>query len=429
VNTHRFLFYLLLVLLPTQLTKYFFPEFALVNGIRVDYLAPVIYLTDLIIIAIIVFWLIEYVAAASYAAKNKARKVRAATLILFGTTIVIAINIFFAINPTIAFLKWLRIIETGFLVFYILKAKPNLRFTIYCLLFAGFYSCILAWIQFIYQSSIGGILWWIGERTFTVTTSGIARTIVNNQLFLRPYATFPHPNVLAGFLTCLIPFIFYLKNLNKITQLLFIPTLILFLATLVITFSQSAWIIALITTLIFIVKERHIRLTTPAVFLGLVIFTLILSFISYQFVEKESIARRIAVTNNAFSIIQENPLFGVGLNNFIIANQQNIQVNSYQDLQPVHSIYLLFAAEMGIVGILLFVLVLFYLYKKTRIGKDSFYIIWPLATLLLLGLFDHYPLTIHQTLLFISILTGFIYSTSLSVIHLHKGKHHDKRSK
>src|SRR5260221_424888 len=48
------LFTLFIVLLPVQLGLHFWPDWALVSGIRVDYLAPVIYLTDLIVIALLV---------------------------------------------------------------------------------------------------------------------------------------------------------------------------------------------------------------------------------------------------------------------------------------------------------------------------------------------------------------------------------------
>src|SRR5260221_1150 len=47
------LFTLFIVLLPVQLGLHFWPDWALVSGIRVDYLAPVIYLTDLIVIALL----------------------------------------------------------------------------------------------------------------------------------------------------------------------------------------------------------------------------------------------------------------------------------------------------------------------------------------------------------------------------------------
>ena len=46
---NKILFFLFLLFLPTQLGKHFFLDFSYLSGVRVDYLAPTIYLTDTII--------------------------------------------------------------------------------------------------------------------------------------------------------------------------------------------------------------------------------------------------------------------------------------------------------------------------------------------------------------------------------------------
>ena len=51
--------------------------------------------------------------------------------------------------------------------------------------------------EFIKQASLNGLFWWLGERTFTSSTPGIAKAVIDGRLLMRPYATFPHPNVLA----------------------------------------------------------------------------------------------------------------------------------------------------------------------------------------------------------------------------------------
>ena len=50
-----FFFYLLVLFLPTQFGKHFFPEFSFVFGLRIDYLSPTVYLTDIFIFLIFVF--------------------------------------------------------------------------------------------------------------------------------------------------------------------------------------------------------------------------------------------------------------------------------------------------------------------------------------------------------------------------------------
>src|SRR3989344_9415701 len=50
-------FYLLILFLPTQLGRHFWPNFSFVSGIRIDYLSPTLYATDIFILLIFVFWL------------------------------------------------------------------------------------------------------------------------------------------------------------------------------------------------------------------------------------------------------------------------------------------------------------------------------------------------------------------------------------
>jgi ATP sulfurylase len=60
-------------------------------------------------------------------------------------------------------------------------------------------SALIAFLQIIFGRDIG--LWILGERDFSLSTTSIATFNWYGQIFLRPYATFPHPNVFAAFST------------------------------------------------------------------------------------------------------------------------------------------------------------------------------------------------------------------------------------
>src|SRR6266704_691714 len=53
------LFSLLILFLPTQFGKHFWPSFSIIQGIRVDYLSPTLYFTDILIILLFLVWLIN----------------------------------------------------------------------------------------------------------------------------------------------------------------------------------------------------------------------------------------------------------------------------------------------------------------------------------------------------------------------------------
>jgi O-antigen ligase len=97
-------------------------------------------------------------------------------------------------------------------------------------------------------------------------------------------------------------------------------------------------------------------------------------------------------------MIQKNPVFGIGVNNFF----NNLTVPKEQTdlsfVQPVHNIFLLVFSETGIIGFCFFV----YLFYKVL--RKVFY------RFIFLGFFDHYFLTIQQG----QILLSIIFGTALS---------------
>jgi hypothetical protein len=360
----------------------------------------------------LIFWLFEE--------RNKIKSIlmkKKNIRFVFLFAILILVNVFFAISPVISFIKWVRVIEALFVSLYVVKTKPSVNTSIILLIISGVYSCVLGWAEFILQSSVGGIVWWIGERTFTPTTPGISRMIFDDRLFLRPYATFPHPNVLAGYITSLIPFLFFMKNVRSNTiRLIWIPLCVLFLMTIIISFSQIAWIISSIVLAFYLVTRASKYRRLIALVTGLIIIGILT--ISFAFIEKESVERRIVSATIAYEIIKQNPFTGVGLNNFILALPDFRHIATYQDLQPAHDIYLLLLSELGIVGIIIVSIIFFYIFNKIRIKhyvRSPF--VHALCILLVFGLADHYIITIHQTLLFSSVLIGFSLSSPRGVIH------------
>ena len=209
---HQLLFSLLLVLLPAQPGYHLWPGWALVLGRRIDYLSPTLYLTDIIIFLLLISWYV-----------GKRKKIHfpiLQTILIIGF---IVTNIYFAANRWVAFFSWIKILELVALGIYIVKTKPKFSAIIFPLSVGVFYSSVIAIIQFLLQHSIGGPLWFLGERTFSATTPGIAQiplcfpNKLNCPLMLRSYATFPHPNVLGGYLAVLLPVILQYSN-NQIIQ-------------------------------------------------------------------------------------------------------------------------------------------------------------------------------------------------------------------
>lgn len=122
----------------------------------------------------------------------------------------------------------------------------------------------------------------------------------------------------------------------------------------------------------------------------------------------ESIVRREELTDAAFAMIRDYPVVGVGLNNFIVNLPFYQKTEStVLHLQPVHNIYLLLAAETGLAGLAIF---LWFIWRTIKHLWKSKQFSIALFAALILGLFDHYFLTLQQGQLLFSLILGLCWN-------------------
>jgi O-antigen ligase len=402
VNIELLLLRLILLFLPTQLTAHFWPSWSYVLGIKVDYLAPVIYSTDLLIFALIALWVAKQ--------KTFSLKIKPiAALAAFA-----ALNIIFSNNHILTLTSWLKITPEIMFGCYVFGNSDKVLKTLNKPLILGaLLISLLALAQFYLKSSVGGILYWVGERQLDVNTPGIEKTYLLNNHFLRSYSTFPHPNAAAGFISAVLLLYSTKGKAHTIARLIL-------MAAVLTTFSKSAFLVLVI---IFALKIQNIKpqenilkvmfyfVTTLSLLLPLA-NTLLLTNTGFQM--PETLSRRLQLAAWSGSIISQNPLLGTGLGGFIVELQKVADSSLMRSdtldaiLQPVHNIFLLLTAETGIVGLVLTILTISLALKKfsnqnTRFG-------YALLFILLTGSTDHYWLTIKQTRL----LMVLIFSLALS---------------
>ncbi len=427
---HRRLFFLLILAFPLQIGRHFWPEWSYLLGRRMDYLSPTMYVTDIIIFAVLVAWAVSAIRHPS----NRQKTINTPmTALLIGALIVTFTNIYFAANTFVALYKWVKVYEYVLLGWYIVRTKVRVNEVAYPLMLAAVYSSFIGVLQFVLQRSLGGILWFLGERTFAIDTPGIARTpwcagIANGcTLLLRPYATFSHPNVFAGFIAVTLPFFLVRLSRAKQWSVPYLMTgigMLVTLAGLISSFSRSAWVVSigiLIATWHSIPFYKKPQKTMPLHARGIVLAVAILTgitLLSFPGATDESVTIRRLLNEIAVQIWMGSPVWGVGLGNFLTVLPLLTEYRSVLMLQPVHNIYLLFFAEIGIVGLLIVLALLHIIVRHRRLLIHEFFRNrndWSLAALslaglLLLGTVDHYPLTLQQGqllfVLFISLLIG-----------------------
>lgn len=405
----KYLNLLLIFLFPAQLALHFWPGSAFIFGIRVDYLSPAIYLTDVLFVLLFVLWFIK--TRTKVTTDLKKNRYFLAIFLLF-----LILNLVVSQSFPVSLFKWLKIIEFIALGYYFKERRDiftisNIASTIfYSLLFFSF----IGLLQYINGKTSGNLFYLLGERSFSIFTPGIALVNILGRNFLRVYSTFPHPNSFAGFLGVSIIFL----TLNRFTKnsLIKIVGLAIMFLTFVLTFSLSAYIGIAVCLCFYLLFRKFIFRKT--IYNLLLIFVLLaslyLSFFSRPMLNSkvdfsQSVGQRLELANISGKIFSENWLTGTGLNTFIIkeisfaASEKGVWI-----LQPVHNIYLLIFTETGISGIILLCFLLSRLFTKHIYSKN----IWGfliIVFVLVTGLFDHYWFTIQQNMLLLSLFSGISF--------------------
>jgi hypothetical protein len=385
-----FLFSFFFFCLPFQLGKHFWLTESLVLGRKIDYLSPTLYLTDVILGLLVgtIFW------------QKRMRLTRNVIIILLVLGCLSVISFWTSSYKVISVYYSLKLFELFLLSWIILIKKPTLSEIMAPLSLSTIVVAFLALAQFTLQSSLGGIFYVLGERSFSAATVGIAQVLVNGRLFLRPYSTFPHPNVLAGFLTILLPL--WIKVISETTDrkkyMVYVTALAFAGIGIFLSFSRLAWSVGALLLLCLWFKKISLRNRLLLLVLILAVFTveevLLGRFISLSAADADSVSERQKLFVAATSMFTSSPLVGIGLGNFIPVLPR-FSTPPFL-FQPVHSIYALIAAETGSVGFVGFLsLLVLGVYRSAR--KKNYWISWSLVAVMLLGMFDHYLVTIHQT--------------------------------
>lgn len=196
--------------------------------------------------------------------------------------------------------------------------------------------------------------------------------------YFRVTGILSHPGRLSGYLAMLLPLSFVLTlHRNKIIKI------IAFIATIggpaVSILALSRWgllvnLISFALSFLFIMKfsSQSLYATLKGAKLYFVVFLLLAipiftngvmadRFLRFSPQEDSSFRGRMALISEAFFVIQENPLLGVGGGNFTLylVNYDVTELNiSERFPAPVHNFYLLTASEIGLGGLIIFLLVL-----------------------------------------------------------------------
>jgi len=389
------LLFLFIFFLPTQFGKHFFLPFSYISGVRIDYLAPTLYFTDILTIILI---LVNINNVVSFFKSKK---------ILF-FIIFISLNVIFSLSPLISLYCAFKILEFLALAAIIKIEYPAKKSIILqALIFGLIMQFILVFSQFITKQSLQGIWYFVGERYIHLGLPDIAKASLNGFEILRPYGTFSHPNSMAGFYLILSLFILT----NKAVTNIFFKYLFLILSAFIIilSFSKASLIIFGTLLIYYFFSSPLLRCKICSIAKTIVIGLIIFLFFQVQ-TDPLSLQKRIELTSDAFKIILQFPLLGTGIGNYLYAQSTFPIRYPYFFLQPVHNIFLLLIAETGIPFGIFFIGTLIKIFFKTI--KESPFLLVFLA-FILTGINDHYWFTLQQNILLLAVMSGIFLSNNV----------------
>lgn len=257
--------------------------------------------------------------------------------------------------------------------------------------------------------------------------SGVEANVVAGagvSLF-RASGTFPDPNVFALYLLMLLPISVYILLHNKTAWPIALSAALVGVGAIILSSSRTGFLLLAVLTLFILRAEsaaivRLVREGKNSKRAILLVFLTVLSLGFYalphiiiprvshlinQGVIDPIIASRIDLIKESIAIIQTQPILGIGPNNFVphmVMN--NVTGISRGFLAEVHNIYLLIAAETGLPGLMLFLLLVRKIMQKIPRKKI---LLWGIFSFLLFGLFVPSYVRGPQFLLFM-ILVGLI---------------------
>ncbi len=409
----QIIFGILVFLIPTQFGYHIFIASSYLLGIRVDYLAPTIYFTDLLVITLFGLYILERFVTKKTLVDTKY------FIVIFLLSVLALLNVVFAASPEAAFVKWVKIFELALFVLYI-KAQKNIRLKnsfFLPLTLSGILFSAVGIAQFVSQKTLGGIFYFLGERTFSSATPGIALGDYFGFFGLRAYSTFSHPNSFAAFLGFLLISLYFFQPKNKFVGALRWISLFLAAFGLYVTLSRWIFVSLVLVFLAVFLRKRGLFDFGKSGFLFVVLavtLSLLLPIFSNEILPTkvsfaETFFERLYLAKRVGEVVVKNPLLGIGLNNYIISLPREGVPTFVWKLQPVHNIFLLVFAEGGMVGLLGLTFVIWKGLDNSKrfLAGESAFVFWVLLFIVLSGLADHYWFTLQQNQLILVASLGF----------------------
>jgi hypothetical protein len=409
----RLLFWFIVFLQPLQTRYLFNPETSYIRSYFNYHQAIFLYMTDILVFTCFISALISR--------KPQLKHKSSFFLASIGIFAVILVSLFHVKHLPLGIyetLKWLEFFGLVSYIWWTFETFEDYRTTFGLIALSATLQAILGWWQFHVQHMLG--LKWLGEYIAPMGTPGLATINTSAGKVIRAYGTMPHPNLLGAFLVFgLILSLYFVSHGTKWIRILGGVALFLVTIGLFTTFSRVSWAAAILATLSFIIfhlRSLDWRKAIYIIAIGIVscatVFIFFPNYLKARVNDSDarSISDRQFFNQLAWNVVLHYPVTGVGIGNYVEAQKEFYHLEDWQ-YQPPHNIYLFIAAELGLLGLGLFLMILYQIFAGL---KNIFWQPLPFTLaltgiiFLLMGMFDHYFVTIQQGRLMFATVLGLI---------------------
>jgi len=378
-----------------------------------------LHMIDIVIVALFVMWCMRK------GWRDIVFSLTTKSVILFAGISIVSLG--FAFHRGLGAYTLLHFLLGIFLYFYFsTHSFLRLEIAFHTILVGVALQTVVGFLQFKAQKSVG--ISYLGEIVFGPSIHGTANFYFGAEKLVRVPGTFLHVNIFGAFL-CMgsLLILYFLLREKKVLpaigfSLFYYATNLL----LLLTFSRSSITTIITCTLIYcLVSYKTYRLTILRVlaiwfFVFLTVWGMFGNVLKARFensFNELSYKHRVIYNEIGVQVVRQHPLLGVGIGNF---TDHAFREKLYQAreltlsflYQPIHNLYLLIAAETGLLGFLAFLGFLVFLFwarmQEVFINERVLTLSCILIGFLILGLADHYFWDLEQGVIMLWTVLGLI---------------------
>lgn len=345
------------------------------------------------------------------------------------------LSIFWSDDRLVAFFAWVRLLEGAFL-FTLFRSTP-LKWP----WLAG------AWIGAAFVQSSLGIWQFAAQMVAAHTPLGIAAhnpldlgaSVIEagDRRWLRAYGGFPHPNIFGAYLAISVAWCYAAlsRAAKKWQWIALTVSAQVILIALLFTFSRSAWLSVFcvsVAGLFFFLKKGVLGMrnyiipaihpSVVATVIGVITIGIFSAYFNEEIqtrfgllqsrLETKSASERILSIERVVPVFQAYWLSGVGVGNFtntlFLLEEERGVAKQWHTYQPIHNVFLLIFAELGIIGTLLLIIMMLLIVREVYRSQVRVAGCAALVVLLVPALFDHFLWTLPFGVFLIGITLGIV---------------------